>query len=143
MTDYFAAPDDRAALAGLESGPEAADLPTVPSKNLDPVVVAGTLESLLTGRSYEEVIESPRQGDLVSDAMESPEQHIVSVTDRLRDALATADDARLAEVAALWSRTEELDGADAGSLTDFLVDLAALARRASQNHSHLYCYWAL
>ncbi|GAA2494560.1 hypothetical protein [Winogradskya humida] len=141
ITDYFTAPDDRAALAGLAEGPIAAGLPTLESKNLDPVVNLGTLESLLTGLSYDEVIEGPRQGDLVSDPEASPESHVVAVTDRLRDALVAADDARLVETAAHWSRTEELEGTDPDGLAGFLRDLAALARDGGE--SHLYCWWAL
>ncbi|WP_067509559.1 hypothetical protein [Actinoplanes sp. TFC3] len=140
FTEYFVADDDQAALAALgSSGPASVGLPTVEAKNLDPVVVIGTLESLLTGVPYDEVTADPRQGHAVSDPEASPEEHVIAITDRLRGALAAAGDAELGEVGARWGRTEELDGFDPEFLTAFLVDLAALARRDGQ----LYCWWAL
>lgn len=140
FTEYFIADDDQAALAALgTSGPAQAGLPTVEAKNLDPVVVMGTLESLLTGVPYDEVIADPRQGHAVSDPEASPEEHVVAITERLRGTLAATDDTELGQVAARWGRTEELDGFDPEFLTAFLVDLAALARR----EGGLYCWWAL
>jgi hypothetical protein len=145
-TEYFTAADDNAALSALViGGPEKVGLPTVFSKNLDPVVTVGTLESLLTGVSYEEVIDNPRLGFEVSNASEqNPDDYwasIVAITDQLRDALVAADDARLAEVAADWARTEELAGTDPDGLAFFLRELATIAREAG--NGHLYCLWAL
>ena len=111
----------------------------------DPVVSMGTLEALLTGRSYDAVAEHPRQGGTVSP--DPPEGRlVVTLTDTLRDALASADDDRLADVARAWGETEELaDGdrgpAPAGAHLEFLRRLRALARRATDSGQSLYCYW--
>jgi hypothetical protein len=134
LTDYFTADDDQAALAALTTKPEN----VIEMKGLDPVVVLGTLEALLTGVPYDEVTADPRQGHLVSDPEESPEAFIVAVTDRLQEALATADDAHLTEVAQRWALTEELIGADPDDLANALRELSALAGKGK-----LYCRWAL
>jgi len=114
-------------------------------RGYDPVVTMGTLEALLTGRSYDAVSEDPRQGDTVTP--DPPEGRIVvTLTDTLRDALAAADEARLADVAREWGETEEL--ADGGwgpspseAHLDFLHRLQGLARRATDGGQRLYCYW--
>jgi hypothetical protein len=139
FTEYFVAGDDEAALAGLvPGGPSAAGLPTVFSKNLDPVVTMGTLESILTGRPYDEVVDAPRQGRPVSDPEESPEAFIISITDTLRDALTEAGDAELTEAAVAWAGTEELSGVDPEGLAGFLKLLRDIAQQG-----RLYCHWAL
>jgi hypothetical protein len=138
FTDYFLAPDDTIAVTALpDGGPVATDLPTVEAKNVDPVVDLGKLESLLTGVPYNEVLALPRQGEAVSDVSAGEaEQLIVTVTDSLRDALATATPAALDDAGARLAAAEDLDGA-----TDFVRRLAGLAGRAGG--WRLYCYWAL
>lgn len=39
---------------------------TVSVKGIDPVVQQGTLEALLTGRPYDDVVEDPRSGQVLS-----------------------------------------------------------------------------
>lgn len=175
---YFTAPDDAAALAAERrpggplgwphaTGHRRAGLfrrkePVVvqlgpacdgfPVRGYDPVVVLGTLEGLLTGRDPEAVMADPRSGGSVGDgdeADEADEGHgVITVTDSLRDALATADDARLREVVGPWRETEELrqHGWDEVSQADHLEFLAALrdlAARASRSGGRLYCYYEL
>jgi hypothetical protein len=134
MYDYFAAPSDEAAAAVIMDGP--GRFPVVETKWLDPAVVMGQLEELLTGRPYDEVIEDSRWAEDLAVA-HGGELLVLTVTDGLRDGLASAGE--LAGVAADWARIEELRGIDAGLLEDVLGRLKALAAAAVQNGERLYC----
>lgn len=150
LYDYFAAPDDRAAASTFDllGGPSAGGFDTLETKGIDPTVQLGTLEELLTGRSYEEVADDPRQSAEIGPAPkaggDAAEHGVVTLTDSLAAALADADRERLAEVAVPWSRTDEFWGdTDPELLTDFLVRFADLARRARDRGHRLYCWWSL
>jgi hypothetical protein len=129
FTDYFLAPDDTIAVTALpDGGPASTNLPTLQSKNIDPVVNLGNLESFLTGLPYDQVVALPRQGKPVSDVSSGEvEQLIVAVTDSLRDALAAATPAALDEAGVRLAATEELAGSDPDGVTGFVHLLAGLA----------------
>lgn len=119
------------------------------ARGYDPVVNMGTLEELLTGRDFKSIMEDPRSGGSPSDDGQTSDGHgVITLTDSLRDALAGADDARLAEVVMPWSRTEELqqpgweDVSEAEHL-EFLCALRALALSAKGAEHRLYCYFSL
>lgn len=113
---------------------------TLSVKGIDPLVQLGTLEELLTGRPYDEVIEDPRSGNDLASA-NGGEMLVLTITDALASALAWSSDEQLAEVAVPWSQTEEFWGqADPEELAEFLRDFAALARRAEQAGQRLYCW---
>lgn len=135
--DYFAAPSDEAAAATISDGPAAGSFRTVDTKWLDPVVVMGTLEELLTGRPYGEVSEDPRCGHDLAQKHDG-ELLVLTVTDGLRDGLAAAGD--LAEVAVAWSKTEELSGFNPADLAGVLRELAALAAEAIERGERIYCW---
>lgn len=139
LFDYFSAPDDEVALTALETGPETAGLPTVLAKRVDPYLQMGSLESLLTGASYEEVITRER----FSEPLGSPEiegKWLITLTDGLRDALTAATLERLAEITGAWARDEELEGkVDLADLASFLRTFAGAARSAHGQGHHLYC----
>jgi hypothetical protein len=110
------------------------------AKNVLPVVELATLESLLTGVSYDEVTAGPRAGAVVADA-DGGEILVMTVTDELQKSLASSDSGRLAEVAIPWSETDELFGAgNPAALTKFLTALAELARAAIARGERLYCW---
>ncbi|MFT4084711.1 MAG: hypothetical protein QM638_19200 [Nocardioides sp.] len=113
---------------------------TVSVKGIDPLVQLGTLEELLTGRPYDDVVEDPRSGkDLAS--RNGGERMVLTVTDALAAALIAASDEQLGDVALPWSQTEEFWGqGDAAALAQFLRDLAGLARRAETSGYRLYCW---
>jgi hypothetical protein len=110
-------------------------------------VTLGTLEELLTGRPYDEIAADPRCGAAVLDGEPpDPDRGVVTLTDSLRDALAGADDERLAAVVQLWSRSEELSDPDGDELIHeehmtFLRPLRDLAASALAKGQHLYCCW--
>lgn len=165
LCDYFVAPtdDDAAGTVDLVGGPGAAvaaapdprgllyrtgrpattatdpAFPTVPGNGVEPVVQMGTLEALLTGRTFDEVLESARRDPVA--LRDGGERLVLRLNDPLADALATASDDRLAEVAGPWSRTDEFWGdADPATLASFLLDLAALARGGRERGEALYCW---
>lgn len=110
----------------------------------DPMVTMGTLEALLTGRGYDDVVDDPRQGGAPSDDDPPEDRGVITLTDPLRDALAGADDERLAAVAGPWGQTEELqDSVPDEDHAAFLRRLRDLARAAEAHGDRLYCWFTL
>lgn len=135
LCDYFAAANDDEAAAVIDrtGGPAGA----VDGRGVDPVVQMGTLEELLTGQPYEEILDG--DGDVVADR-DGGERIVARLSTGVAEALAGASDERLAEVAVPWSQTEEFWGeGDPDALAAFLRDLAALARDARGRGQRLYC----
>ncbi|MCG8928432.1 hypothetical protein [Lentzea sp. CC55] len=135
--DYFAAPSDELAATAIEDGPVGL-FRTVETKSIDPVVVMGQLEELLTGRPYTEVVRDPRCGHGVA-VEHDGNVAVLAVTDGLRDGLAAAGD--LDEVSVRWAGIEELEGFEAAVLAEVLAELRDLASEARKNGERLYC-WA-
>lgn len=146
LCDYFSATDDQAAVAVLQSpgGPGQAELDVVCLKNIDPVVAIAQLEAIMTGCSYEEASERPRSGQLLSEPEDGP-PFVVSLTETLIEALATASPDDLVRSAEPWSMTDELRqiGIRVEVTADVLEALAGLAQRARASDQRLYCWWAL
>ncbi len=115
-------------------------LDTVSVKGIDPLVQLGTLEALLTGRDYEQIVVGPRAGQMLA-TQDGGERLVVTLTDELQAALAGANDARLASAAVPWSQTEEFFGqGDPQILAGLLQELAELARRARNRDERMYCW---
>jgi hypothetical protein len=166
LNDYFTAPSDEdAALAlDLPGGPGApvesppvrgmlfgstpaatpgpSRFPTVPGYRIDPFIQIATLEALLTGTTYD-AVRAARSGEQPVALSDDGDCVVLRLPDTLGAALADASDARLAEVAVPWSRTDELAGTDPGELHAFLVPLAAVARAGRARGEALYCWTAV
>ncbi|POX62788.1 hypothetical protein C3492_13920 [Streptomyces sp. Ru62] len=146
LCDYFSAADDRAAVAVLQTpgGPGQAGVDVVFLKNIDPVVAVAQLEAIMTGCSHEEAGEHPRSGQLLSEPEDGP-PFVVSLSDTLTGALATATQDDLVRFAGPWSMTDELRqmGISVEDTAAVLEALAALAQRAQASDQRLYCWWAL
>ncbi|MGW7025884.1 hypothetical protein ACWGFX_01590 [Streptomyces xanthophaeus] len=146
LCDYFSAPDDQAAVGVLRTpgGPGQAELDVVFLKDIDPVVAIAQLEAVMTGCSYEEATGSPRSGQLLSEPEDGP-PFVVTLTDTLIDALASASPDDLVRCAEPWSMTDELRqiGIGVEATAEVLAGLAGLARRARASDRRLYCWWAL
>ncbi|MEU9331498.1 hypothetical protein AB0D91_48865 [Streptomyces canus] len=95
MCDYSSASDDDVAVRVLDQpgGPSPSVFDVVPLRGIDPVVVMAQLEAILTGCTYDEASERPRAGQVLS-SPEAESAFIVSVSDSLQDALASAADTR-------------------------------------------------
>ncbi|WP_371647929.1 MULTISPECIES: hypothetical protein [unclassified Streptomyces] len=145
MCDYFSAPDDEAAVGVLDQigGPDASGFDVISLKGIDPSVTMASLEAILTRCSYDEASARPRAGQILS----SPDHEsalIISLSDTLQEALASASHERLAEAGGAWAVTDELQayGITADTAYEVLVLLSGLANRASDGR-RLYCWWAL
>ncbi len=112
----------------------------VQSKGVDPAIALARLEEILTGRPFGEVSADPRQAALIGPIRqeEIDGRMVVSVTDTLRDALASLEASALREVARQWAIAEFASSAE-DSLTLFLTALTDLARRAVGRNERLYC----
>lgn len=103
-------------------------------------MVLGKLEELLTGLDYDSVTENLRWGHAVA-VRHDGELLVVSLTDEVQAALATASEAELRGVALPWSQIEEFWGqGEPSHLAEILIELAALARLATARHERLYCW---
>ncbi|TLP62487.1 hypothetical protein [Microbispora triticiradicis] len=148
--DYFrAATDDAAAdVFDWPAGPTCPPPGTEPKdsaelKNIDPHVMMGTLEALLTGNRYEDITARPRHAATLRFSDDGG-QGVLTVTDEFTSALAAANDDQIRALAHPWSQTEEFWGlADPAELTELLQDLRDLAVRATQHQHHLYCWTSL
>ncbi|WP_377267000.1 hypothetical protein [Peterkaempfera sp. SMS 1(5)a] len=144
---YFAATDDDDAVRAVvrddgELSGSGYDQMVV--KGIDPVVQLMPAEALLTGRSAADVRSDPRHGSLVA-MVGDGDLVLLSLTDALRDALATGDSGFFAGVAADWAGAEDVfhPPADPDQLADFLGRLSELAVRAVARSAHLYCWICL
>ncbi|MCM2389685.1 hypothetical protein [Streptomyces albipurpureus] len=146
MCNYFSAPDDGTAVGVLEQpgGPDTANFDVVSLKGIDPVVVMAQLEAILTDSTYDEAIQRPRSGQLLS-SPDAESAFIVSVSDTLQEALASASPGALVETAGPWSASDELQASGITSETavQVLVLLSGLASRARLADRRMYCWWAL
>lgn len=142
---YFAAPTDELAAGTIDragGGPGAAvasdeGFPAVEEAGFDPVVQAGTLEAILTARTYEDIEASPGWARVVAER-DGGERLIVALRDPLVSALADSTPESRCEVSARWAETEEFWGqADSGVLARRLDELS-LARAAQNSRERLY-----
>ncbi|MDR2257388.1 MAG: hypothetical protein LBE25_15525 [Arthrobacter sp.] len=136
---YFAATDDAAAATAID-GESFPDTELVLDASVDPIVELGTLESILSGRPYEEVADDPRSGHLLADGGEC---WVVTVTEGAATALAGAQAPRHAEAAVAWSHTDELEGSDPADLAEVIGGLSGLATHAAARGWKLYCWMSL
>ncbi len=143
MCEYFSAASDEAAVGILDDpgGPDPSVFDVLPLKDIDPVVVMARLEGILTDCTYDEARARPRSGQLLSDP-EAEAAFVISVSDTLRDALATASGKRLDLAAGPFAAVEELRFTPTKT-SELLHRLSGLARRAAAENRRLYCWWAL
>ncbi|TCC26155.1 hypothetical protein [Kribbella sindirgiensis] len=130
----------RAPEPAVSAAPDLVVYDTLSVKGIDPVVQLGTLEELLTGRPYDDVVDDPRSGHHLA-MRDGGERLVFTLTDPLTAALAEASDETLERVAGPWSETEEFwNAADPSDLAEFLKELAGLAQRAQAGDQKLYCW---
>ncbi|MFI5928324.1 hypothetical protein ACIA3K_20495 [Micromonospora sp. NPDC051543] len=145
LCDYFTAGSDEAAAAVIDvlGGPCAAtdpELQVLELKGLEPSVLIGKLEELLTGVDYDAVTERPRWSHIVA-ARDDGDQLVIALTDEVQAALSTSSEADLRRVAVPWSQVEEIRGqCEPSDLAEILIELATLARRATARRERLYCW---
>ncbi len=148
ICNYFVAASDMEAGATLDwdggpSTPSAGSshrpLATFAFPGIEPVVMMGMLEHLLTGRDVEPIIEANSESEVA--VREGGHRLVIRLSDGLADALAATPDERLREVALPWSQMEQLWGkGDADELAAGLVELARLVRTRSEVDKAVYCW---
>jgi hypothetical protein len=123
----------------LRRGRKPEPLPTVDLKGVEPFVQMGTLDEILTGRSFDDVLQDT-SAEIIAER-DDGERLVARLTRTLQEALARADTMRLKDAAARWSATEEFGGvADPVELGECLVELAGLARTAELQRQRMYCW---
>lgn len=143
---YYSAADDKdagRAIVREDEQPSGTGYDQFVLKGIDPTVNLLPAESLITGRSQDEVKADPRHGHLVAMVGEG-EVVSVSLTDTFRDALVRFDRALFDAVAQGWAVSDAFysppDKEAVDDLTAFLRQLADLAQRATGKGHHLYCW---
>ncbi|MFJ9580445.1 hypothetical protein ACIRQF_29160 [Streptomyces sp. NPDC101191] len=141
IVKFFVAPDDRSASLALQSGPGRAS-ESLSFGNFDPEEAVVEWECLLTGGSFEELVEAgePR----IVAGQDNDGCVVFALSPRLSTALADATHARLSDVAASWIRLRAEDGEVIGTeIADAIVgDLAALVSTARRQGQSVYCWVA-
>jgi len=152
LFDYFRAPDEEVALslhrhpAGLVEAVAATGGSILDIKGVDPVVMLGKLAGLLSGASYEEMLIT----GIPTSHIPSPElltaEHdpnaLVELSAVVRDTLAGASDAALAEATPIWAGIEEFGSSTwrgSDEVRPIVDELVELAREATENGQMIYC----
>ncbi|WSQ09804.1 hypothetical protein OG604_19680 [Streptomyces sp. NBC_01231] len=143
---YYSAADDQdagRAIVREDEQPSGTGYDQFVLKGIDPVANLLPAESLITGRSQDEVKADPRHGHLVA-MVGDGEIVSVSLTDTFRDALVSFDPALFDAVAQGWSVSDAFDSPpDKDTVDDlaaFLRELTDLAQRATAKGHRLYCW---
>ena len=139
-THYFVAASEAEAAAVIDKGP--AGQPGIAHvaewSGIDPVVMLGTLEELITGVTFEELLAAGQTKSIAQ--RDGGMLLVLPVRPGLLEALATSDDGGLAAYAVQWSQTDELEGSDPDDLAEVISELAALARSARETGGGVYCW---
>jgi hypothetical protein len=151
LCEYFMAASDDLAASAIDwvGGPgrpeeeavvsEANGFPTLSLTGIDPVVMMGTLEQLLTGRSLDDIFHDPT-GHQVA-IRNGGKRLIWALTESLQTALVESAETRLTTLAEPWAATEEFFGqGDPVLLGEAIVELAALVRCGREHGEQLYCW---
>ena len=146
ITDYFMAESDEDAAQTIDwiGGPEvpvdgSEAYPVVSLPGIEPLVMLGTVETLLTGRTFDDVLADPSGHEVA--ARDGGERLVWALTETLQTALAEADESGLEAIAGPWSESEEFWGqGDPVQAAEMLIELAALVRAGRAAGRSLYCW---
>lgn len=156
LYDYFRAQDSEAVaklMAATGGGPlvRQAELPVadaVDAKGIDPSVVLGKVMSFALDVPWDVDLAGIRlvwpDGADEDEGYEGP--WVVVLSERARDALAEITDDRFPDLAARWSRIDELShyrDVQPEMMLSLLRELVGLARRARAAGDSLYCWMCL
>lgn len=106
---------------------------------IEPVVLMGQLESVLTKRPVMDILGDPGHASVVS--RDGGDRMVIPVGHRLEHALASLEQASIPQVAAAWAEAEEFWGqVGPTDLIDPISRLVALAQQALATSQHMYCW---
>ena len=141
ISEMFAAGSDSEATGHLDRGPfvdglaEAVAVGELTSLEFD------TLQSVLTGASFREVLESG-EGGLV-EARSDTGPWVSRVRPRLTQAMAEVNGAHVDQIARRWAARDEVEDISAETLAVILRPLSELARTVDERGLHLYLWNSL
>ncbi|OCC07929.1 hypothetical protein [Streptomyces sp. PTY087I2] len=141
IVEFFVAPDDTAAALALRNGPgEACE--SLSLGNFDPVGAVVEWQSLLTDRSFEDLVDAGEPRVVV--AQDDGGCFVFALSPDLFTALAQAEQPTLRDAAASWVqlRAEEGEIIDTDIAGAIVGDLAALAGSARRQGQGVYCWVA-
>ncbi|MGH3247601.1 MAG: hypothetical protein ACRDOI_15535 [Trebonia sp.] len=104
LIQYFAALSDEDAVTVLETGPSDR-FPWAEGKRIEPVVILGRLEELLTGKTFGQQLADPASRPLIA-SRDDDNPLIIKLGDSFVRALAGADRPGLDGFAVPWSQTD-------------------------------------
>ncbi|MEU6582394.1 hypothetical protein [Nocardia sp. NPDC046763] len=141
IVKFFMALSHESAAAVVDYGPGRA-FESLVYGNLDAAEALVEWESILTGRSFEELVAAGEPEAIASRGGKSPLIFVASKA--LQDALAAADMSRLVEAGQLWVQERAADGEaiDREIATEILSELARLARSEGGRDHRVYCWMA-
>jgi hypothetical protein len=135
INKFFLAPDDEVAATVVDGGP-AGTFESVTYGNFDADLALLEWDSLLTGRSFDELLRASA-AEVITD--EDDGALIIAASVELQQALARASEADLRRVAQLFADEQAAEGEtfDPDLAHKILTDLARLSRTADHR---LYCW---
>src|SRR4051812_6794468 len=133
--EFFVAPDDEAAATVVDGGPDKT-FESVTFGNFDADMALLEWDSLLTGRSFDDVLLASVSG-VITD--EDDGALIVAASEELQEALSDADPAELDRVAQRWVTERAAEGEDIDLETAGEI-LTEVARLAQPPDPRLYCW---
>lgn len=138
--DWIGGPSKPPAKKGLFSRKSGEGHPTLPLKGLEPTMWMGKLEELLTGRTFDEILDDP-SGKIVA-SRDGGERLVLPITENLQQALGDLPDERLEEIGLQWATADEYygTGGDPAVLGSALRDLRDLVRSGRLRSEKLYCW---
>lgn len=141
IVKFFVAPDDMSAGSALQTGPGQA-FESLSVGNFDPEEAVVEWECLLTGGSFEELVDAGEPRVVAS--QDDDECVVFTISPRLSTALADAKPSRLRDVAVSWAhlRAEEGEVIDTEIAEAIVSDLAALISSARRQDQGVYCWVA-
>jgi len=138
--DWIGGPANPPRASGLARRSQIAARPAVSLPGIEPTTWMGKLEGILTGRSFDDILQDPT-GQVIA-SRDGGERLIIPLTARLQDALASIDDDAVDQVAAQWAAPDEYYGtsADTELAAGALRDLVRLVRAGRERAETLYCW---
>ncbi|MGW2402131.1 hypothetical protein ACWCYY_36830 [Kitasatospora sp. NPDC001664] len=139
---FFVAPNRDAAAAVVEGGPDGV-FDSLTYGNFDAEEALIEWESIFTGQSFAELVDADVP-EVVADLEDGEGPLIFLVPASLQDALAGADDLRLAEASRRWvqERAEDREVLAPEISAWILTGLAELASGIGDREDRLYCWTA-
>jgi hypothetical protein len=138
--DWTGGPENPPQPDGLAPRSQVTARPTVSLPRIEPTTWMGKLEEILTGRSFDDILQDPT-GQVIA-SRDGSERVIIALTARLQDALASIGDDTIDEVAARWAAPDEYygTGTDPELAAGALRDLVHLVRAGRERGETLYCW---